>query len=64
MTLVDTSEPDEKIPLDRAAEPGTFVAAPGYRASGEPVKFGRRPDGTVESLFFGGGLLVRLDPAR
>jgi hypothetical protein len=28
------------------------------------VKFGRRLDGTVESLFFGGGLLVRLDPAR
>ena len=64
LTLVDTSQPDDKLPLDRGAEPGTFVAAPGYRASGEPVAFGRRPDGTVESLFFGGGLLVRLDPVR
>jgi D-alanyl-D-alanine carboxypeptidase len=64
LTLVDTSEPGEKIPLDRAAEPGAFVAAAGYRPSGEPVEFGRRPDGTVESLFFGGGLLVRLDPVR
>jgi D-alanyl-D-alanine carboxypeptidase len=64
LTLVDTSERDEKIPLDRAAEPGSFVVAPGYRESGEPVKFGRRPDGTVESLFFGGGLLVRLDRVR
>jgi CubicO group peptidase (beta-lactamase class C family) len=64
LTLVDTSEPDEKLPLDRGPEPGTFVAAPGYRQSGEPVKFGRRADGTVESLFFGGGLLVRLDPVR
>ena len=64
LTLVDTSEPDEKLPLDRGAEPGTFVAAPGYRSSGEQVKFGRRPDGTVESLVFGGGLLVRLDPVR
>jgi CubicO group peptidase (beta-lactamase class C family) len=64
LTLVDTSAPDDKLPLDRGAEPGTFVAAPGYRASGEPVAFGRRPDGTVESLFFGGGLLVRLDPVR
>jgi CubicO group peptidase (beta-lactamase class C family) len=64
LTLVDTSEPDEKIPLGRGAEPGTFVAAPGYRSSGEPVEFGRRPDGTVASLFFGGGLLVRLDPVR
>jgi D-alanyl-D-alanine carboxypeptidase len=64
LTLIDTSEPDEKLPLDRGAEPGTFVAAPGYRSSGEPVKFGRRPDGTVESLFYGGGLLLRLDPVR
>ncbi|HUC27422.1 MAG TPA: serine hydrolase domain-containing protein [Streptosporangiaceae bacterium] len=65
LTLVDTSEPGgEKIPLDPAAEPGSFVAAPGYRPSGEPVQFGRRPDGTVESLSFGGGLLVRLDPVR
>jgi len=64
LTLVDTSMPDEKIPVDRGAEPGTFVAAPGYRPSGEPVVFGRRADGTVETLFFGGGLLVRLDPVR
>ncbi len=64
LTLIDTSMPDEKIPLDRGADPGTFVAAPGYRPSGEPVVFGRRPDGTVETLFFGGGLLVRLDPVR
>jgi CubicO group peptidase (beta-lactamase class C family) len=61
-TLIDTSGPDEKIPLDRAAEPGSFVVAPGYRQSGEPVLFGRRPDGAVVSLQFGGGLLVRLDP--
>ena len=64
LTLIDTSMPDEKVPLDRAAEPGSFVAAPGYRQSGEPVEFGRRPDGAVESLAFGGGSLVRLDPVR
>jgi CubicO group peptidase (beta-lactamase class C family) len=62
--LIDTSEPDEKIPLDRATEPGRFVVAPGYRQSGEPVLFGRRPDGTVVSLQFGGGSMVRLDPVR
>jgi len=62
LTLIDTSEPDGKIPLDRAAEPGSFVVSPGYRQSGEPVLFGRRPDGAVVSLQFGGGLLVRLDP--
>jgi CubicO group peptidase (beta-lactamase class C family) len=64
LTLTHTSEPDEKIPVDPGTEPGSFVAAPGYRPSGEAVEFGRRPDGTVESLFFGGGLLVRLDPVR
>ena len=62
LTLIDTSEPGEKIPLDRAAEPGSFVVAPGYRESGEPVQFEQRPDGTVVSLRFGGGSLVRLDP--
>ncbi|HUB39575.1 MAG TPA: serine hydrolase domain-containing protein [Streptosporangiaceae bacterium] len=64
LTLVDTSEPGQKIPLDPADQPGVFVAAPGYRASGEPVLFGRRPDGTVATLQFGGGVLVRLDPVR
>jgi D-alanyl-D-alanine carboxypeptidase len=63
-TLVDTSAPGQKILLDRAAEPGGFIVAPGYRQSGEPVRFGRRPDGTVVSLQLGGGSLVRLDPVR
>jgi D-alanyl-D-alanine carboxypeptidase len=63
-TLVDTSAPGQKILLDRAAEPGGFVVAPGYRQSGEHVRFGRRPDGTVVSLQLGGGSLVRLDPVR
>jgi CubicO group peptidase (beta-lactamase class C family) len=64
LTLIDTSEEGEKVPLDRAAEPGTFVAAPGYRQSGEPVTFGRRADGTVVSLDFGGGTMARLDLLR
>jgi D-alanyl-D-alanine carboxypeptidase len=64
LTLVDTSEPGEKVPLDRAAEPGSFVVAPGYRQSGEPVTFGRQADGTVDSLAFGGGTLARLDLVR
>ncbi len=64
ITLIDVSEPAEKIPLEVAAEPGTYVAAPGYRVSGEPVVFNRRPDGTVESVNLGGGSLVRLDPVR
>ena len=52
-TTVDTSE---------AYRAGTFVVAPGFRASGEPVVFRRLPDGRVVGLLFGGGSFVRLDP--
>jgi CubicO group peptidase (beta-lactamase class C family) len=62
LTLIDMSEPSDKAVLDRAAEPGSFVVAPGVRQSGESVEFGRRPDGAVTSLAFGGGSLVRLGP--
>ena len=48
--------------LNRAGEPGSFVVAPGFRQSGETVEFRRLPDGTVASLAFGGGGLVRLGP--
>ncbi len=64
LTLVDTSDPGEKIRLDRTAEPGGFIVAPGYRESGEPAEFGRRADGSVVSLHVGGNSLIRLDPAE
>jgi hypothetical protein len=63
-TLVDTSGQEEKVVLDRAAEPGSFIVAPGSRdESGEPVQIGLRPDGSVVSLQVGAISLVRLDPA-
>jgi CubicO group peptidase (beta-lactamase class C family) len=62
LTLVDVAEQGEKVPVERGSQPGSFVVAPGYRQSGEPVKFRRRPDGAVVSLLFGGGSLLRLDP--
>ncbi len=62
LTLIDTSEPSEKVLLNRAGEPGSFVVAPGVRQSGETVEFRRLADGTVASLAFAGGGLVRLGP--
>jgi CubicO group peptidase (beta-lactamase class C family) len=62
LTMIDTSQPDDKVVIHRAAEPGSFVVAPGVRQSGEPVEFRRLPDGTVASMAFGGGSVVRLGP--
>jgi hypothetical protein len=62
LAIVEGSGPGETVPLDRGAEPSSFVAAPGFRQSGEPVSFQRRTDGAVTSMLIGGGSLVRLDP--
>ena len=62
LALLDTSAAAQPVTLERAGEPGTFVVAPGFRASGEPVVFRRLPDGRVVALLFGGGSFVRLDP--
>jgi len=62
LTLLDASEAEQPVVLERSGEPGGFVVAPGFRQSGEPVEFRRQPDGRVVSLLVGGGSLVRLDP--
>ena len=62
LTLIDMSDPADKVVLNRAGEPGGFVVAPGVRSSGEAVEFRRLPDGSVASLAYGGGRLVRLGP--
>jgi CubicO group peptidase (beta-lactamase class C family) len=62
LALVDGDGPGEIIPLERGREAGSFVVAPGFRQSGEPLVFQRRDDGAVTSLLMGGGSLVRLDP--
>jgi CubicO group peptidase (beta-lactamase class C family) len=62
LAIVEGSGPAETVPLERGVEPGSFVAAAGFRQSGEPVVFKRRADGAVTSMLIGGGSLVRLDP--
>lgn len=62
LALVEGSGPGETVPLERGSGPASFLVAPGFRQSGEPVVFQRRADGTVTSMVLGGGSLVRLDP--
>ena len=61
LAIVEGSGPGETVPLEHGNEPATFVVAPGFRQSGEPVVFRRRADGAVTSMLIGGGSLVRLD---
>jgi hypothetical protein len=62
LTIVEGDGPGQMMPLEQGREPGTFVAAPGFRLSGEPLVFQRRADGTVTSMLVASGTLVRLDP--
>lgn len=62
LTVIDGQGEGEPMPLEAGSEPGSFVVAPGFRESGEPLVFGRRADGAVTSMLMGGGSLVRLDP--
>jgi len=62
LVIVEGPGPGETILVERGSEPSSFVVAPGFRQSGEPVIFRRRADGVVMSMLFGGDSVVRLDP--
>jgi CubicO group peptidase (beta-lactamase class C family) len=62
LAVVEGDGPGEIVPLERGSEPGTFVVAPGFRTSGEPLVFQRRPDGAVTAMQFASGKLIRLNP--
>jgi D-alanyl-D-alanine carboxypeptidase len=62
LTLIDPAYQDEKVLIERGAEPGTFVVGPGFRQSGEPLEFRRLTDGTIAGVMFGGEGLTRLGP--
>lgn len=62
LAVVEGDGRGEIMPLDRGNEAGSFVVAPGFRQSGEPLVFRRRDDGAITSMLMGGGSLVRLDP--
>lgn len=62
LTLVEGDGAGQCMPLERGGDDGSFVIAPGFRQSGEPLFFERRADGTVTSIRMRIGSLVRLDP--
>ncbi len=62
LTIVEGQGPGETMPLERGSEAASFKVAPGFRASGEPVVFRSRANGTVTSMLTAAGSLVRLGP--
>jgi CubicO group peptidase (beta-lactamase class C family) len=62
LTVMEGDGPGETMPLEPGSEVGSFVVAPGFRQSGEPLAFRRNATGTVSSMLMGGGSLTRLDP--
>ena len=64
LAVVEGEGPGEIMPVEQGSEAGSFVVAPGFRQSGEPLVFRRRADGAVTSMQIGTGSLVRLDPVK
>jgi hypothetical protein len=62
LTMIDASDPGDKVVIEHVPGSGRFVVAPGVRQSGETVEFRRLPDGAIASLAIGGACLVRLGP--
>jgi CubicO group peptidase (beta-lactamase class C family) len=61
LMFLDPAEPSWRLELEPGGDADTFVAGPGFRQSGEPVRFSRRPDGKVASVALGGGTLLKLE---
>src|SRR5215469_15101919 len=62
LVVIEAGDPPQAMPLLPAEDPDTFVAGPGFRPSGEAVRFSRLPSGQVASVWVGGGTMRRLDP--
>jgi CubicO group peptidase (beta-lactamase class C family) len=62
LAAVDPDAPADALTLEPDGEPGTFVVAPGVRASGETLRVVRLADGRIASLRLGPVSFVRLDP--
>jgi CubicO group peptidase (beta-lactamase class C family) len=62
LVIVTPGEPDQVVPLRPAGDPDVFVAGPGFRDSGETVRFHRLATGEVASVYVGSVTLRRLGP--
>jgi CubicO group peptidase (beta-lactamase class C family) len=64
LVMVIPDDPLLVLPMRPAGEPDTFVVGPGFRDSGETVRFRRAPDGRVTSVLFASETLLRLAPVE
>jgi hypothetical protein len=61
LIFLSAEDPTWRPELQPADDPDTFTVGPGFRQSGEPVRFRRLPDGRVTWFVAGGGTMLRLD---
>jgi CubicO group peptidase (beta-lactamase class C family) len=61
LTVVDPAEEEFRPTLRPTGEPDTFVVEPGYRWSGETVRFLRAEDGRVRAASLPGQVVPRFD---
>jgi CubicO group peptidase (beta-lactamase class C family) len=62
LVLLTPGEPEDAEPLHPATDRDTFTVGPGFRHSGETVRFRRLPGGQVASVYLGSATLLRLEP--
>jgi CubicO group peptidase (beta-lactamase class C family) len=62
LAVLNPADRAESIPLLPSGDPDTFVVGPGFRDSGETVRFTREPTGQVASVYVGSATLLRLEP--
>jgi D-alanyl-D-alanine carboxypeptidase len=61
LVFVDADQPTWRPTIAPTDDPDVFVVEPGFRESGEQVRFRRLPDGRVASVFLAAVTLIRLD---
>jgi hypothetical protein len=62
LVFIDADQPTWRPTIAPTDDPDIFLVEPGFRESGEEVRFRRLPDGRVASVFLAAVTLVRLDP--
>lgn len=64
LTMLITTDPAWTPTLAPTEEADAFVVEPGFRESGETVRFNRNADGRVVSVFTGDETVLRLEPVE
>jgi CubicO group peptidase (beta-lactamase class C family) len=62
LAVLNPADRAESMPLLPAGDRDTFVVGPGFRDSGETVRFSRQATGQIASVYIGSSTLLRLDP--